>query len=207
MAINEPSETENWIEIPDRGNAKFHINQDKVIAKHGKDVLELTKEATDDIKTSLKKFPRKYLLGKQAESTYQQFLAKVGVKINNSRSAYITEFNKKQRTTAEKKELARLMRHSPEVADRDYRKLLDVAEEKVEGFNRQEWSKQYSKKNRKKLNSYMVSYYRKHAHDILRRKMLRELNTKGIKNPKAETLNKYKIYFDKKSNVYKLGEK
>ena len=132
MPINKPSDTTNWLELNDKGNAFYHINHDKVSSKMGKDTIELTKEATDVLRESLEQWPRAYVLGnsKIPESTYQGILRKtLHVGINNFRNSYITNWARKKRTIASQKALARLMRHSYGSQQLFYSKHIDDNDE------------------------------------------------------------------------------
>lgn len=131
MPINAPRDDGNWLELPPNGNAQYHINKDKVSKKLGKDVIELTPEATNVLRQSLKDWPRTYVLGNDSipVSTYQQILRKqIKVGINNMRSAYITEWSKKKRTIAQQKELAKSMRHSQASQQLNYNKFIQEVE-------------------------------------------------------------------------------
>ena len=118
-------------------NGKYFvvIRDDKVIKSHGPDQFELSNELNNVINESSEAFPRKYILSTQRdgnkpvnkqgfESLLKQCFSPQHVTVDILRSSYITHFYSDPRMTLKmKEELARKMRHSATIAQREYQKI------------------------------------------------------------------------------------
>lgn len=124
---------------------KFYtvINKDKVSNKYGQGVFELSAELSDVIITSLKHYPRKFILslntnpdlpiGKQSfEILLRGCFSNKRIGVDLLRSAYITYvYDKKNVTMKDKTELAKQMRSSVAMASTIYHKITqnEISEE------------------------------------------------------------------------------
>ena len=123
------------------GKNYFKINQDKVSGKeaHKDNVIGLTEPFAAAIAMTMVLCPRRFVFPRKSDPKVPMiymplFLRKIrhpttGVPMNQGvqilRSSYITWFyGRSTATLADKKELARQMRHSWEVAERHYRKVI-----------------------------------------------------------------------------------
>ena len=127
------------------------------------------------------------------------------------RSSYITYMYNKGMSTAEKKELARRMRHSAAEGANSYYKLLDrkqpdqiggtktkkKSEKKKEEdrFNTREWGIEYRKKPKvqQRMKENRAKYYKKNGYTMLRNKTIVYLNSNKSANPQKRTIEKYKL--------------
>lgn len=136
----------------------------------------------------------------------------VGVDI--LRSSYITDFYRKRPTTKARKQLAIKMRHSAETADSVYNIIDDLDEidqilipkntarvrkerkQKPEPtFDLKVWTKQYREKPkvRQSMRESRKKYYEKNKVLLLRKKIIRNLDSGNVKNPTEESIKKYNL--------------
>ena len=183
----------------------------------------------DIINESLKAFPRTYILSTQRDgskpinkqgldSLLKQCFSPQKVGIDILRSAYVTHFYSDPRMTLKmKEELARKMRHSASVAQREYQKIdvsgisqpnnlvvtrnieappPIVVEKKP--FNLKVWRKDYREKHKQEINQKAKDDYKANKDEILRRHILWSLNHSNTEKPKQASIDKYKLKFDEK---------
>ena len=216
------SRTQNYFVLPKnpKADAWIIINKDKVSTSHGAEKIRVNDELRDVMRASLKAYPRDYVLGTKPMpvSTFNQLLDSTGVKIDYMRSAYITQFYP-GKSIADQKVLATKMRHSYDTAVRSYFKVkmapskendkatpehTTAAEAKAEGsgapapapapkWNRKTYAREYRQKHQEQIKSYMQQYRKNNSQNLLRTKLLWELNTGNINAPKPETIEKYNI--------------
>ena len=215
-------------------NGKYYvvIRDDKVIKSHGPAQFELSNELNNVINISLEAFPRKYILstqregskqiGKQGfESLLKQCFSPQRVTVDILRSAYITHFySDPRKTLAQKEDLAKLMRHSAIIAQREYQKIdiqnvahpdnlvitsnmmpqLEIEQPVVQNktyFDLKQWRKIYREKNREQINNTAREEYKNNKDAIIRRHILFNLNkSKNTKQPKKESIERYNLKFD-----------
>ena len=211
-------------------NGKYFviIRNDKVIRSHGSITLELSDELNNVINESLKAFPRKYILSTQRdgnkpinkqgfESLLKSCFSPQIVTVDILRSSYITHYYGDPRhSLKEKDEVARLMRHSSRIAEREYNKidlskvthpdnLVVTAPQKEieqpivkhrEYFNLKSWRTQYRLKNRESINKKARDEYQAKKNEILKNHVLWNLNHNNIKQPKKETVDKYNLVYN-----------
>ena len=118
-------------------NGKYYvvIRDDKVIKSYGSDQFELSNELNNVIHESLQAFPRKYIISTQRngdlpankqgfESLLRSCFSPQHVTVDILRSAYVTHLYSDPRMTLKmKEELAKKMRHSASIAQREYQKI------------------------------------------------------------------------------------
>lgn len=136
---------------------------------------------------------------------------------NLLRKIYINEmhlFKKPRLTLAHKKDIARRMRHTLATAELNYEKI-DVEEmcnyskaaspeketdiikksikniDKPQGFNIKVWSKEYYDANKEEIKKKRVKRFEENKYEILRAKVVRNLNNKTVANPMTATIKKY----------------
>ena len=213
-------------------NGKYYvvIRDDKVIKSHGPAQFELSNELNNVINISLEAFPRKYILstqregskqiGKQGfESLLKQCFSPQRVTVDILRSAYITHFySDPRKTLAQKEDLAKLMRHSAIIAQREYQKIdiqnvahpdnlvitsnmmpqLEIEQPVVQNkthFDLKEWRKIY----REKIGNKLTTQHEKNT-KIIRMQFLEGIfYSTSIKvkiQNKKESIKKYNLKFD-----------
>ena len=196
---------------------------------HGPDQFELSSELNSVINESLEAFPRKYILSAQRngdypinkqgfESLLKQCFSPQKVTVDILRSSYITHFYSDPRMTLKMKvELARKMRHSATIAQREYQKIdisnvthpdnlvVSIPELVPEPvvvnksyFNLREWRKNYRDANKEKINinEKAREEYKLKKDAILRRHLLYNLNSQNTALPKKETIDRYNLKYD-----------
>ena len=214
------------------------IRNDKVIKSHKPAQFELPDELNNVINTSLTAFPRKYILstqrdgdrpiGKQGfESLLIQCFSPQRVTVDILRSAYITHFySDPRKTLKDKDELARLMRHSAKIAEREYHKIdvsnvthpdnlivtatmmpqLEIEQpvvQKKEYFNLKMWREKYRKDHKQAINEKAKEDYNVNKDAILRRHILWNLNkSQNTKIPKQSSIDKYNLKFDENKKCW-----
>ena len=221
-------------------NGKYYvvIRTDKVIKSHKPAQFELPDELNKVINESLEAFPRKYILstqrdgdhpiGKQGfESLLRQCFSPQRVTVDILRSAYITHFySDPRKTLKDKDELARLMRHSSKIAEREYHKidLSNVAHpdalvvtsamipsptevpppvvQKKEYFNLKVWRKKYGDDHKIEINKKARDEYQAKKDEILRRHVLWNLNTQNTAVPKQASIDKYNLKYDENKKCW-----
>lgn len=136
-------QTQNFI-LKNNNKYTVYINNDKVIRSHGPVYFNFSNELNDIINESLFMFPREYILStltdgekpinKQGiEYLFKYIFSPLRVSVDVLRSAYITHFyNDPSNTIKDKEHLARLMRHSADIAAREYYKIISKLSEKKE---------------------------------------------------------------------------
>ena len=116
-----------------------------------------------------------------------------------------------------KEELARKMRHSATVAQREYQKINVngisqpdnlVVKRYVEAqppifgekkpFHLKEWRIDYREKHKQEINQKAKDDYRVNKDEILRRHDIWNLNSSNTKQPKQATIDRYNLKFDEK---------
>ena len=217
-------------------NGKYYvvIRDDKVIKSHGPDQFELSSELNNVINASSEAFPRKYVLSTQRDATkpinkqgFESLLRSCfspqHVTVDILRSAYVTHFYSDPRMTLKmKEELAKKMRHSASVAQREYQKIntenvdhpenltVTVPEPVPEPvviqktyFDLKQWRKDYRDKHKNEINNKAKEDYQVNKDDILRRHILWNLNkSQNTKQPKQASIDKYNLMFDKTLNKW-----
>lgn len=219
----------NFIRIDKKGKVKisYIVNNDKVsntkLYKMNKNLSIIDIKDENLIKLineSYQLYPRKYLFQNDnkepiSESTYLNWLRKITKikQINNDmmRSSYVNWFYKHNKTLEKRQELANMMRHSVLTSQRNYLKVIDNEEEKVEDkpkLNKSELEKEFElleEKNKKLEEKIKECEDKTKIDDKLFRKRRRDiiynLNIKG-REPRQDTLNKYNITYDKSLNKY-----
>lgn len=204
---------------------------------NGKQITDFAK-LNEIITESLRKWPRPYLLcglqrkknksGTYVEhpmpaSTYDKCLAELfsprQPRSNLIRKAYINYwYSKSYMDQSTKEKIARLMRHTTEIAQTAYKKVdihydpkddsvLDAGAQpkyfptvppppqKQSTFNLREWSRQYREKNKKLIKQKRDAHYQKNRDDVLRYKLLYNLNKGNVTNPRQSSLDKYGIEY------------
>ena len=73
-------------------------------------------------------------------------------------------------------------------------------------FDRKAWSKKYMpeylKKNAEIISQYHKNYYEQNKYDILRKKIIRELNGDNVDKPKPATILKYNLIFNEETGLW-----
>lgn len=203
------------------------INSDKVSSNptHGKARYVVdSPELTAILDKSFKLFKRKYVLSNITDGNkpmsytlFRRLMSEIWEDVNKTpcidvfRSSYITYMYNKGMSTAEKKELARRMRHSAAEGANSYYKLLDrkqpdqiggtktkkKSEKKKEEdrFKPREWGIEYRKKPevQKRMKKNRAKYYKQNGHTMLRNKILVYLNSNKAAKPQNRTIEKYKL--------------
>jgi len=157
-------------------------------------------------------------LGKQNfERLLTEIFAPKKLSVDLLRSSYITDkYENKAFSLKDKEELAKLMRHSAGTANENYNKI-DVdcvknappvtpmqppaapipAPEPRTYFNLKEYMKKYREEHKEKLKEHRVEYYAQNKEQILRNKILWNLNkARNTKEPNGESMAKYNIRYD-----------
>ena len=216
-------------------NGKYFviIRRDKVIKSHGPEQFELSNELNNVINESLRAFPRQYILSTQRdgtkpiqkqgfESLLRSCFSPQRVSVDILRSAYVTHFYSDPRMTLKmKEELARKMRHSAAVAQREYQKINVsgisqpdnlVVQRYVEApppivvekkpFNLKVWRKDYREKHKQEINQKARDEYKAKKDEILRRHVLWNLNTQNTAVPKQSTIDKYNLKYDENKKCW-----
>lgn len=241
------SDTENYLWFNSRKKRwVVLLNNDKVSKTflHGKGELILdNKELNNIIDASLKAFPRTYILSTQRDGDkpagYQGFRSLLNqifedegkvVGVDILRSSYISDFYSRQPTVKQRKELARKMRHSWQVAEETYNKVIrkDKLEEEIEeaieeededspkpvvkkvvkknetNFDLKAWTREYRKSPevQEKLRASRQKYYEKNKEKVLRSKIITNLNSGNVDKPSKESIDKYNLKFDEKTKKW-----
>lgn len=166
-------------------------------------------------------------LGKQGfERLIRDIFKPKNIGIDILRSAYITAaYSDPKFSLKDKKELARKMRHSVSIAEQAYRKLdvncedenrpelpkisvkyLPAQKVEVESptetkktFDLREYMKNYREKNREKYKKIASEYYEKNQYEILRKKVLWNVNVAGnVLKPTARSIEKYDLHYNRR---------
>jgi hypothetical protein len=184
------------------------INNDKVSHSHGSIEIGLNDELAQIINDSLFTLPRKYLLTdlqninrSMSPVQYQTLLRSIfkdkNVSVDVLRSVYITNFYNDPKNTLDKKIiLASKMRHSVSVAQRVYHKPnLKEECERVQ-FDLKQWGEDYRAKNKQQLRDKQKQYYDANKSQLLRKKIINNLNSGNVTAPRDATIKKYKLVLD-----------
>ena len=143
------------------------------------------------------------------------------VTVDILRSSYITHFySDPRKTLKDKDELARLMRHSSTIAQRECQKIdisnvshpdnlvvtsnmmpqLEIEQPIIkprEYFNLKQWRAQYRLQHRELINNTAREEYKANKDGILRRHLLWNLNkSKNTEKPKQISIDKYNLKYD-----------
>ena len=147
---------------------------------------------------------------------------------NMVRKAYINYFyNHPKANLNDKKDIAFRMRHSYDTAAVNYIKLnIDPKlQPQIEGsviklpagpmaplvvktqpkFNPVEYSKKYREKNKDKIEQNRKDNYKKDPDKVLARKILWHLNNNLVKKPQKASIERYKLKFNKKLDLWESG--
>ena len=157
-------------------------------------------------------------LGKQNfERLLGEIFAPKKLSVDLLRSSYITDkYDNKAFSLKDKEELAKLMRHSASTANENYNKIdvdcvknpppvtpMEPPPTPIEPpqprkyFNLKEYMKKYREEHKEKLKEQRMAYYTAHKDQILRNKILWNLNkARNTKEPSAESMAKYDIRYD-----------
>ena len=163
-------------------------------------------------------------IGKQGfESLLRQCFSPQRVTVDILRSAYITHFySVPRKTLKDKDELARLMRHSAKIAEREYHKIdisnithpdnlaivkpIEVMPPLVvekEYFNLKKWRKDYREEHKNEINEKAKKDYQEKKDEILKRHILWNLNkSQNTKSPKQSSVDKYNLKFDENKRCW-----
>ena len=216
-------------------NNKYYvvIRDDKVVKSHGPDQFELSDELNEVINESLQAFPRKYILSTQRngdypinkqgfESLLKQCFSPQKVSVDILRSSYITNAYSDPRMTLKMKdELARKMRHSATIAQREYQKIdvsnaahpdnlvitshmqpqqevtAPIVIEPRKYFDLKKWRADYRKEHKEEINNKAKDDCKANKDAILRRHILWNLNkSQNTKVPKQASIEKYNLKYD-----------
>ena len=203
------------------------LNNDKVSNKRGSSIIPIdNKELIAIIDESLERFPRKYLftlINDIKKPMSREYFGNVLIKtlfdgkntgINNFRSSYVSFVYSQQPTLKAKKVLAERMRHSHTIAEQAYNKLKKVDDENDEEiiipiskpssapFDLKAWNKQYRIKNKDKYQESSKKYYDKNKKEVLRRKILKNVNSGNTVRPSDTSIQMYKLKFDSDSKLW-----
>lgn len=143
---------------------------------------------------------------------------------NILRKSYINHFYNKNLPMSKLKLIARRMRHTVGVAMLSYKKVnincpepgdiegisippkIDIPQPikkvKTDYFNPSDYSKEYRKKNKEKLKDQRTLNYKTNHVNILRAKLLWNLNRGVVKTPRTATIEKYDLKYNTKMKVW-----
>ena len=147
---------------------------------------------------------------------------------NMIRKAYINHFYNLWGTNInDHKAIANRMRHSYATASENYIKLnIDPGmQPQIEGsvikvpagpmaplviktqpkFNPTEYSKKYREKNKDKIEQYRKDNYKKDPDKVLARKIIWHLNNNLVKKPQKASIERYKLTFNAKLELWESG--
>jgi len=148
-----------------------------------------------------------------AEEAYKTYFKLTGTKIEEEEK----NIKKKQKEYQDKKKEEKKQIESDsetESEDEDEKKKIesdseteseDEDEKKVQPkkkFDRKAYAKEYRKKHPEKYAKYAKKYYENNKTQYLRTKILYELNSGNTSNPKPQTIEKYKLKYDKESKKW-----
>ena len=202
-------------------NGKWHsvINKDKVSNIYGSLIIPIIRDELNDIiSDSLKKFKRDILFEGYDPINWRKHIAPSifkpkSVSIDILRSSYINWFYEQKPSLGAKKELASMMRHSKDTAERSYCKVDIDKRKHYRAFNEKTQPKTQPKtsnteaqpKTQSKTSNTdaQARYFNNNREKVLRNKILRNINNGTTKTIKQETLDKYDITYDKENNIYK----
>ncbi len=216
IVSKKPSDkTKNY--LVKRGNDfTIIINKDKVSNSHEPLEEKVPTDLSNVIKSSLKAYPRKYILSTQKDPNkpigkqgFEKLLIDAFQDINKRvtvdilRSAYVSwAYSDPNLNENDKDDIAKKMRHSTEVARIMYNKLdandkenEQPKEEPRQYFNIREWSKQYREKNKKSINKQQKDRYENNRYYVLRDKILWNLNKGYVSAPREDTIKNYDLKY------------
>ena len=104
--------------------------------------------------------------------------------------------------------MAAKMRHTARTADLNYNKLDAAANPflielgKKMPFDMSKHMKKYYSKNKEEIKKKHIERYKANNYDILRRKMIFNLNNGQTKRPQPSTLKKYSLLYDNVSDKW-----
>jgi hypothetical protein len=198
------------------GIYNFIINKDKISSKLGSDIIPINKELNIIINESLDLYPRNKLFDNKREIT--NLLKSIDIRLNNRslRSAYIIWFyNNNKNSIKDKEELARKMRHSINIAQTAYNKIIDDddydeeedekenIEDNKKYFNLKEYMKKWQSDNKEKTRNNSQKYYENNKEKVLRNKILNNLNKYGNTNkPSQKSIDKYNLVYNEDTNKW-----
>ena len=216
------NKTDNYVYITRKGKLKvyFIVNKDKASnyklynMNKGLSKIKLEDpELVEFINYSFITYPRTYLFENNkktiSETTILNYLRDITntplINFNMIRSAFITYFYEHNKTFDKREALSKMMRHSQQTASKNYLKVSEVEnippDEKIKELNKEiiNLSSLLSDCNNK-CKAYESSpdnekKFKKKRNDII------YLLNKGRKS-KHETISKYKILFDEKTNTF-----
>lgn len=228
-----------WLIDKETGTQTLIIQKDKVAARLHSSEIPVEPAVAKIMLESLAEYPRSFVCTKNGggitDAAYTNMLReKIGVGVDNLRSAYITNYHPGM-TIGQKKGLAQKMRHSREAAEKNYFKMIqskdiskvipeelrepaDVAPEELgiervplspaesaadkPLWNRKEWAKKYRAAHKEKIATYMKEYKAAMKDQIMRNKMLYDLNVGHITKPRPETIKKYSLIYNAQTKLW-----
>lgn len=69
-------------------------------------------------------------------------------------------------------------------------------------FDLSKWSKNYRMENSEKFRKGSMKYYNENTYNVLRKKILRNLNNGSVKTPRPDTVKKYNLKYSKKNSCW-----
>jgi hypothetical protein len=215
----------NFVWITKRGKTKAFliVNQDKVsnYAANKREDPYLTEIPIENeilvklIEKSYKDYPRTYLFELNGNAVSQMTIIRwlrditklSGVNVDMMRSSYINWYHNKNKSLGSKMKLAKMMRHSVHVAQKNYLKVSNddnkTPNEEVEGLKIENAKLQYEINDLKtRLNDIKGSESTDDKTEKKRRRdVLYVLNKKGIR-AKQSTMDKYNITYDEEKKLF-----
>jgi len=145
---------------------------------------------------------------------------------NLIRKAYINHWHRLIVDTNRKEEIAKRMRHSVTIAETSYVKVnvpcphpllnpgsqlkVNLLPEKIdipppvkkEYFSPAKYAKEYRAKHAEKLKKQRQENYKKNSSKVLAKKVIWNLNHAAVTNPRASTIDKYKLKYNAKLKMW-----
>jgi len=220
--LTENNKKDNYVYINKKGKLKVYyiVNKDKSsnyqlynINKELSKIQLDNQELVNFINYSFDTYPREYLFEKNgkklSDATLLKYLRDITktqlINFDMIRSAYITYFYEHNKTFNKREELSKQMRHSQHTASKNYLKVSNTdatqPEEEIVNLNKTIIQLKNNIDNcQNKLGVFQSQPESEKAYNKKKKDIIYLLN-KG-KTSKPETIKKYNILYDDKTNTY-----
>jgi hypothetical protein len=220
--LTENNKKDNYVYINKKGKLKVYyiVNKDKAtnykLYNMNKDLTKIqldNQELVNFINYSFDTYPREYLFEKNgkklSDATLLKYLRDITktqlINFDMIRSAYITYFYEHNKTFNKREELSKQMRHSQHTASKNYLKVSNTdasqPEEEIVNLNKTIIQLKNNIDNcQNKLGVFQSQPESEKAYNKKKKDIIYLLN-KG-KTSKPETIKKYGILYDDKTNTY-----
>ena len=213
----------NYIHINRKQVSSYIVNKDKAsnyknfYSSKEKNIIEIENdELLKLLESSIKQYPRKYLFELEEKAVSTITLSRwlkditniIGISFDTMRSIYITNYYNTHITCNERDSLADKMRHSTQVALKNYykvKKKIDINEhEHIHRLKNNIIKLEIENFELKKMNTTVIMKQidNDEQHKIKKRRDIIYILNKKEKKPKQYTIDKYNIQFNDITQKY-----